>query len=89
MVGETIDHYLFIHLLIDYYSKGIPFSGTGSNITPPDVGAYFYNTTEIVDSFHRFVKRHLNVCLRYLRSGADAFTDAESLSMSTSTQASL
>jgi mannan endo-1,4-beta-mannosidase len=40
---------------------GIPFQGTGADITPPDVGAFFYNTTAIVDSFKRYITRHLNV----------------------------
>lgn len=39
---------------------GIPFNGTGANITPPDVGAFFYNTTAIVDSFKRYITHHLN-----------------------------
>jgi mannan endo-1,4-beta-mannosidase len=30
---------------------GIDFQGVGADITPPGVGAYFYNTTPIVDSF--------------------------------------
>ena len=40
---------------------GINFTGTGADITPPDVGAFFYNTTEIVDSFKRYITHHLNV----------------------------
>ncbi|KZS94212.1 glycoside hydrolase [Sistotremastrum niveocremeum HHB9708] len=44
---------------------GIPFEGTGSNITPPDVGAYFYNTTAIVDSFKRYITQHLTHVNRY------------------------
>ncbi|TDL25766.1 glycoside hydrolase [Rickenella mellea] len=39
---------------------GIPFSGTGADITPPDVGAFFYNTTAIVNSFKQYVTQHLN-----------------------------
>ncbi|KAI0271554.1 glycoside hydrolase superfamily [Gloeopeniophorella convolvens] len=39
---------------------GIPFQGTGSDITPDGVGAYFYNTTSIVDSFKRYITHHLN-----------------------------
>ncbi|KAI0310840.1 glycoside hydrolase [Amylostereum chailletii] len=43
----------------------ISFEGTGSNITPPDVGAFFYNTTEIVDSFKRYITNHLNHVNQY------------------------
>ena len=44
---------------------GIPFSGTGANITPPDVGAFFFNTTAIVDSFKRYVSHLLSVSCAY------------------------
>ncbi|KZV94211.1 glycoside hydrolase [Exidia glandulosa HHB12029] len=45
--------------------NGIPFEGTGADITPTDVGAFFYNTTAIVDSFKRFITHHLNHVNRY------------------------
>ncbi|KAG8734814.1 hypothetical protein FRC10_011398 [Ceratobasidium sp. 414] len=44
---------------------GIPFSGSGADITPPDVGAYFYNNTKIVDSFKTYITRHLNHVNQY------------------------
>ncbi|EJD39083.1 glycoside hydrolase [Auricularia subglabra TFB-10046 SS5] len=44
---------------------GHTFSGTGANITPEDVGAYFFNTTAIVNSFKRFINHHLNHVNRY------------------------
>ncbi|KAJ7289339.1 glycoside hydrolase [Mycena rebaudengoi] len=34
---------------------GINFTGIGADITPPDVGTYFYNTTAIVDSFKTYI----------------------------------
>ncbi|KZO90583.1 glycoside hydrolase family 5 protein [Calocera viscosa TUFC12733] len=40
--------------------NGIEWSGTGAAITPPDVGAYFYNTTAIVDMFEAYITEHLN-----------------------------
>lgn len=45
--------------------NGIPFQGTGADITPDGVGAYFYNTTSIVDSFKRYITHHLNHVNRY------------------------
>ncbi|KZO91447.1 glycoside hydrolase family 5 protein [Calocera viscosa TUFC12733] len=44
---------------------GIPWSGTGAAITPPDVGAYFYNTSSIVDSFKAYITHHLNHVNQY------------------------
>ncbi|EJD39084.1 glycoside hydrolase, partial [Auricularia subglabra TFB-10046 SS5] len=44
---------------------GHNFSGVGASITPEDVGAYFYNTTAIVDSFKRFIEGHLNHVNQY------------------------
>ncbi|KAH7101975.1 glycoside hydrolase superfamily [Auriculariales sp. MPI-PUGE-AT-0066] len=44
---------------------GIDFQGQGADITPADVGAYFYNTTEIVDSFKRFITHHLSHVNQY------------------------
>jgi len=56
-----IDNYNYYHggkyQFIEW--NGIPFNGTGANITPPDVGAFFYNTTVIVDSFKRYITQHL------------------------------
>ncbi|KAH8118194.1 glycoside hydrolase [Phellopilus nigrolimitatus] len=45
--------------------NGIAFNGTGDDITPPDVGAFFYNTTTIVDSFKRYITQHLNHVNQY------------------------
>lgn len=42
---------------------GIPFSGQGAEITPPDVGAFFYNNTAIVNNFKTYITRHLNVSM--------------------------
>ncbi|KLO17386.1 glycoside hydrolase [Schizopora paradoxa] len=57
-----IDNYNYYHggkyQFIEW--NGIPFNGTGADITPPDVGAFFYNTTRIVNSFKRYVTQHLN-----------------------------
>ncbi|TFY81777.1 hypothetical protein EWM64_g2234 [Hericium alpestre] len=39
---------------------GHNFTGTGSNIIPPDVGAFFYNDTKVVNSFKRYITQHLN-----------------------------
>ncbi|EIM84910.1 glycoside hydrolase [Stereum hirsutum FP-91666 SS1] len=39
---------------------GHNFSGTGADITPPDVGAFFYNDTSVVESFKRYITQHLN-----------------------------
>ena len=44
---------------------GHPFEGVGDNITPPDVGAYFFNTSSIVDSFKRYITQHLSHVNRY------------------------
>ncbi|KZO90277.1 glycoside hydrolase family 5 protein [Calocera viscosa TUFC12733] len=44
---------------------GIPWSGTGAAITPPDVGAYFYNTSSIVDSFKAYITHHLSHVNQY------------------------
>ena len=41
---------------------GINFTGVGAEISPPGVGAFFYNTTSIVNSFKRYIRHHLNVC---------------------------
>ncbi|KAF8588241.1 glycoside hydrolase family 5 protein [Ramaria rubella] len=62
LVIPLIDNYNYYHggkyQFIEW--NGIPFNGTGANITPTDVGAYFYNTTKIVDSFKRYISQHLN-----------------------------
>lgn len=47
---------------------GHNFSGTGADITPPDVGAFFYNDTNVVESFKRYITQHLNVS-SYLLTG--------------------
>lgn len=44
---------------------GIPFSGQGADITPPDVGAYFYNNTAVINSFKTYITRHLNHVNQY------------------------
>ncbi|VDB95985.1 unnamed protein product [Peniophora sp. CBMAI 1063] len=44
---------------------GINFTGTGADIVPADVGAFFYNTTAIVDSFKRYITHHLNHVNQY------------------------
>ncbi|KAF8601599.1 glycoside hydrolase [Ceratobasidium sp. AG-I] len=44
---------------------GIPFSGLGADITPPDVGAFFYNNTVIVASVKTYITRHLNHVNQY------------------------
>jgi len=57
-----IDNYNYYHggkyQFIGWH--GIAFNGTGANITPDDVGAFFYNTTAIVDSFKTYVSERLN-----------------------------
>lgn len=45
---------------------GHNFSGTGADITPPDVGAFFYNDTSVVESFKRYITQHLNVSSSYV-----------------------
>ncbi|TFY71901.1 hypothetical protein EVG20_g1114 [Dentipellis fragilis] len=45
--------------------NGHPFNGTGANIEPPDVGAFFYNDTQVVSSFKRYVTNHLTHVNRY------------------------
>ncbi|KAA1472200.1 glycoside hydrolase [Dentipellis sp. KUC8613] len=45
--------------------NGHPFNGTGANIEPPDVGAFFYNDTKVVSSFKRYITNHLTHVNRY------------------------
>ncbi|KZT56049.1 glycoside hydrolase family 5 protein [Calocera cornea HHB12733] len=44
---------------------GIGWSGQGAAITPPDVGAFFYNTSSIVTSFKDFITHHLTHVNQY------------------------
>jgi len=67
LVIPLVDNYNYYHggkyQFIQW--AGIPFNGTGANITPPDVGAFFYNTTSIVDSFKRYITHHLSHVNQY------------------------
>ncbi|KAI0030945.1 glycoside hydrolase [Vararia minispora EC-137] len=67
LVLPLIDNYNYYHggkyQFIGWH--GIAFNGTGANITPEDVGAYFYNTTSIVESFKRYIINHLTHVNRY------------------------